>query len=131
MTLVSSVPTSSSSGGYSKASRRQVGSSGKPDANTSQNSNPDAASSSQGWQGDAQLFIGTRGLVATDKDQKSLNRQEKSFITTGELFATGYEGHPDNPETVEDSEDLELESRIWPHHVSIPPHCADRMEKVF
>ena len=57
-----------------KASSQQVGLSGRPDASTNQNSNPDAASSSQGWQRDAQLFISTGKLVATGKDQKSLNR---------------------------------------------------------
>ena len=69
MTLVSSVPASSSSvnipiasgsPGILKASSRQVGLSGNPGADTNQNSNPDAASSSQGWQRDAQLFISTR-----------------------------------------------------------------------
>ena len=68
-----------------KASSRQVGLSGRLDASTNQNSNPDAASSSQGWQRDAQLFTSTGRLVATDKDQKSLNRQEKSVINAGSL----------------------------------------------
>ena len=58
MNLTSSVPTSSSSvnspiasrsPGYSKLRSRQVGLSGRLDASTYQNSNPDAASSSQGW----------------------------------------------------------------------------------
>ena len=68
---------------------------GKPVANTSQNSNPDAASSSQVWQKDAQLFISTGRLVATDNDQKSLNRHEKSIFGIGELVATGCEGYPE------------------------------------
>ena len=80
MTLVSSVPTSSSSVNSPIASRSPVGLSGKPGANTSQDSNPDASSSSQGWQRDAQLFI-----------------------STGEPVATGYQGYPENLETPEDS----------------------------
>ena len=88
-----------------KASSRQVGLSGRLDASTYQNSNPDAASSSQGWQRDAQLFISTGKVVATDKDQKSLNRQEESVISTGEPVATEYQGCSGNPEAPEDSED--------------------------
>ena len=34
-------------------------------------------------------------------------------------------------ETPEDSEDSELESRIWPHYVRISPDNADHMEKAF
>ena len=98
MNLTSSVATSSSSvsspiasrsPGVFKASSRQVGLSGRLDASTYQNSIPDAASSSQGWQRDAQLFISTGKPVATDKDQKSLNRREKYVISTGKLVATG------------------------------------------
>ena len=62
---------------------RQVELSGKRGASEHPTSNPDAASGSQGWQRDAQLFISTGRLVATDKDQKSLNRQEKSVKNTG------------------------------------------------
>ena len=72
-----------------------------------------------------------REPVATDKDQKSLNRHERSIISTGELVATGYQGYPENPETPEDSEDSELESRMWPHHFSISRDNVDHMEKVF
>ena len=90
-------------------------------ANTSQNSSPHAVSSPQGWQRDAQLFIITGRLAATDKDQKSLTRQEKSIKSTGELVATGYQGYRENP----DSEDLELESRIWPPYFSISPDNVD------
>ena len=50
-----------------------------------QSSNPDAASSSQAWQRDAQMFISTGKPVATDNDQKSLNHQE--IISTGEPVA--------------------------------------------
>ena len=84
MNLVSSVPTSSStvnspiasrSPVILKASSRQVGLSGRSGASTNQNSNPDAASSSQGWQRYAQLFMSTGGPVAT-----------------------GYQGYPENPE---------------------------------
>ena len=61
MNLTSSVVSSSSSvnspivsrsPGILKASSRQVGLSGRLDSNANQNSNPDAASSSQGWQRD-------------------------------------------------------------------------------
>ena len=79
MNLTSSVASSSSSvdspiasrrPGVLKASSRQVGLPGRPDASANQNSNPDAASSSQGWQSDAQLFISTGKL---EKVQKILN----------------------------------------------------------
>ena len=58
-----------------KASSRQVGLSGSLDANANQNSNPDAASSSQGWQRDA------------------LNRQEEP-VSTGKLVAMVTTEHP-------------------------------------
>ena len=76
MNLASSVATRSSSvgspiasrsPGILKASKRQVGLSGRPDASANQNSNPDAASSSQSWQRDAQMFISTRKIVAWSK----------------------------------------------------------------
>ena len=57
-------PTASRSLGILKASSRQVGLSGRHDATANQNSNPDAASSSQGWQRDAQLFYSTGKPVA-------------------------------------------------------------------
>ena len=140
MNLTSFVPTSSSSvnspiasrsPGLLKASSRQVGLSGILGARANQSSNPDAASSSQGLQRDAQLFISTGTLVATDKDQKSLNRQEKSVISTGELVATEYQGCSENPEHSEDSEDSEPKSQVWPHHFRISPHYVHHMEKVF
>ena len=101
MNLTSSVATSSSSvdspiasrsPGLLKASSRQVGLSGRPDAGTNQNSHPDAVSSSQGWQRSAQLFISTGNSVAMGKDQKSLNRQEESVIGTRKPVATEYPG---------------------------------------
>ena len=98
-------PIASKSPGIFKASSRQIGCSGKPGASANQSSNPDVASSSQGWQRDAQLFISTGRFVVTDKDQKSLNRQEKSVINTGELVATEYQGCSENLETPVDSED--------------------------
>ena len=80
MNLTSSVPTSiwptavnspiaSRSSEILKASTRQVALWRRLDASTNQNSNPDAVSSSQGWPRDAQLFVNTGRLVATDKDQ--------------------------------------------------------------
>ena len=65
MNLTSSVATSSSSVD-SKASSRQVGLSGRPHASANQNSSPDAASSPQGWQRDAQLFISKGKSVTTE-----------------------------------------------------------------
>ena len=56
-----------------------------------QSSNSDAVSSSQGWQRDAQLFISKGRPVATNRDQKSPNRQEKSVISTGEPVAAEYQ----------------------------------------
>ena len=118
MNLTSSVASSSSSvdspiasrsPGILKASSRQVGIPGRPDARANQNCDPDAASSSQGWQRDAQLFISTGKLVATGKDQKSVNRQEESVISTGKLVATEYQGYSGNPEIPEDSEGLKTQ----------------------
>ena len=120
-------PIASRSPGILKASSRQVGLSGRPDG-TNQKSNPDAASRSQGWHRDAQLFISLGRPVATDKDQKSLNRQEKSVMSTGELAAAGYQRCSENPEIPEDSEP---KSRIWPHHFRTSPDCVPHMEKVF
>ena len=134
LNLTSSVPTSSSSVNSPiasrspetlKASTRQVEFSGRLDASTNQNSNPDAVSSFQGWPRDAQLFTSAGKLL--DKDQKSLNRQEKSVISTRKLVATGYQGCSENPEIPEDSEP---KSRIWTHfHVS--PEYVPHMGKVF
>ena len=73
-------------------------------ANTSQNFNPDAEPSSQGWQRDAPVDMSTEKLAATDKDQISLNRLQKSVISTGELVTTECQGCSENPKTPEDSE---------------------------
>ena len=86
---------------------------------------------SRRWQRDAQLFISTGKPVATGKDQKSLNRQEESVISTGKLVATEHRGCSGNPEIPEGSEDSELKSRIWPHYFQISPDCVPHMEKVF
>ena len=127
MTLTCSVAASSSSvnspiasrsPGILKASSRQVGLSGRPDASANQNSNPDAASSSQGWQRDAQLFFSTGKLVATDTDQNSLNRQEEP-VSTGKLVAmvtTEHQGCSRKSKIPEDSGDSKPKSRIWPPH---------------
>ena len=76
------------------------------------------------------LFISTGGPVATDKYQKSLDRQERSIISTVEPVATGYQGYPGYLETPKDPGDSELESRIWPYHFSFSPDNVDHMEKV-
>ena len=135
MNLTSSVATSvsiaSRSPGIPKASSRRVGLSGRPDASTNQSSNPDAASGSQGWQRDAQLFISTGKPVATGKDHMFLNRQENSVISTWKLVAIEYQGYSGNPEVPEGSEDSKPESQIWPHHFQISPDCVPHMEKVF
>ena len=116
MNLTSSVATRSSSvnspivsrcPGILKASRRQVGLSGRLDASTYQNSSPDAASSSQGCQRDAQMFISTRKPVASE-----------------------YQGCSENPEIPEDSEDSGPQ-RSNPHLSSISPDCVPHKEKVF
>ena len=140
MNLTSSVPASSSSvnspnasksPGVLKASSRQVGLSGRLDASNHQNSNPDAASSSPGWQWDVQLFISTGKPVATDKDQKSLNRQENLTSAQGHLWQLNTKDVQEISEVPEDSEGSELESRIWPHHFRKSPNNVDHMEKVF
>ena len=100
-----------------KASSRQVGLSGRLDANANQNSNPDAASRlAKGC-----FTVHQHRLWATGKDQKSLNRQEESVISTGKLVATEHQGYPENPQTPKDSG----------HHFRLSPHCADHMEKAF
>ena len=120
MNLTSSVVSSSSSvnspiasrsPGILKASSRQVGLSGRLDANANQNSNPDAASSSQGWQRDAQLFFSTRKLVA--------------------MVTTEHQGCSGKSKIPEDSGDSEPKSRIWRHHFHVSPDYVPHMERVF
>ena len=72
-----------------------------------------------------------RKLVATCKDQKSLNRQEESVISTGKPVATEYQGCSKNHEIPGSSEESGTEGRNWPHHVHISPDCVLHMEKVF
>ena len=60
-------PIPSKSPGKLKTSSRQIGSSGKLGVRVKRNSNPDAASSSQGWQRDALLDLNTGKPVATEK----------------------------------------------------------------
>ena len=88
MNLTSSVATNSSSVNSPiasrsrvvlKASSRQVGLSGRLDASKNQKSNPDAASSSQGWQRDAQLFISTGKFVATEYQGCSENLETQKI----------------------------------------------------
>ena len=123
-------PIASRTLGIIKASSRQFGLSGRLDASTNQNSNPDAASSSQGWQRDAHLLISSGKHEATGKDHKSLNRQEESVISTGKHVATEYQGYSGNPEIPEGSEDSKLKRLIWPHHFHISPDCVPHTEKV-
>ena len=122
-------PVASTSPGILKASSRQIGYSGKPDVRSKRNSNPDAASSSQGWRKDALLDGRSGKPVATEKDQESLNYPET--VCTGKLVAPGCEGYPGNSGTPGNSEDSETEGRIWPHHFTVSPDCVPRMEKVF
>ena len=56
-------PIASRSPRILEASSRQIGSSGKLGVRSNQNSNPDAASSCQGWERDAPLDISTGELV--------------------------------------------------------------------
>ena len=122
-------PVASTSPGILKASSRQIGYSGKPDVRSKRNSNPDAASSSQGWRKDALLDGRSGKPVATEKDQESLNYPET--VCTWKLVAPGCEGYPGNSGTPGNSEDSETDGRIWPHHFTVSPDCAPHMEKVF
>ena len=141
MTLVRSVPASSSSvsspiasrsPGILKASSRQVGLSSTPSASANQNSNPDAASTSQGWQKDAQLSISTGRPVATDKDQKSLNRQERSVISRGEPVAIGYLGYLENSRKLQMIQKIRNSKVEFGHIISVNHQInVDHMEKVF
>ena len=110
MNLTSSVAASSSSvnspiawrsPGILKASSGQVGLSGRLDANANQNSNPDAASSSQGWQRDAQMFFSTGKLVA--------------------MVTTEHQGCSGKSKIPKDSGDSKPESRVWRHHFHVSP----------
>ena len=98
----------SKSSGILNASSRQIGCSGKPDERSKQNSNPDAASSSQGWHKDALLDV-----------------------CTGKHVAPGYEGYPGNSGIPGNSGDSETEGIIWPHNFNVSPDCVLHMEKVF
>ena len=75
--------------------------------------------------------MSTGGLAATDKDQKSMNRQEKSVISKGELVATEHHGCSENPDIPKGSEGSNPKNQIWPHHFSISPDYVPYMEKVF
>ena len=97
MNLTSSVATSSSSVnipiasrslGILKASSRQVGLSGRPDASAYQNSNPDAASSGKGM-----LNCSSAGRIC------------HLSSALGNLQQLDNQGYPENPEVPEDSED--------------------------
>ena len=74
--------------------------------------NRDAASSSQRWQKDAVLDVGTRKLVATEEDQKHLNFPADS-ISTRKLVASG------NFET-------EGSDKNWPHNLQISTNRSSR-----
>ena len=68
----SSCPIASRSPGILKAPSRQIGSSGRHVVvSANQNSSPDAASSSQGWQRVALLDTSTGRPAAAEKDHKS------------------------------------------------------------
>ena len=120
MNLTSSVAASSSSVNSPIASRslgiliassRQVGLSGRLDANANQNSDPDAASSSQGWQRDAQMFFSTRKLVA--------------------MVTTEHQGCSGKSKIPEDSGGSKPKSQIWRHYFHISPDFVPDMERVF
>ena len=117
MNLAVTVSTSSSSvnsliasksSGILKAASRQIGCSGKPDVRSQRNSNPAAASSSQGWQKEAVLDVSTGTHV-----EESLNYPET--VCTEKPVAPGYEGYPGNPG-----------GRIWPHHFNVSVYLTWR-----
>ena len=84
-----------------------------------------------GWQRDAELFNSTGKPVATGKDQKSLNRQDESVISTGKLVAIEYQRCPGNPGIPEGLEYSKPKSRMWPHHFHFSPDSVPHMEKDF
>ena len=101
--------------------------------NPNRNSIPDAASSSQCWQRDAQLFFSAGKLVATDTDQNSPNRLEE-LVSTRKLVAmvmTEHQGCSEKAKIPQDSGDSKPKSRIWPHHFRKSPDCVLHMKKVF
>ena len=127
-------PVASRGPGILKASSRQVGSSRKlVAANANQNSNSDAASSSQGWQRDAQLFLSTGKLEATNTDQNSLNRREESLSTLKPvaMMMNEHQGCSGKSKVPEDSGGSKPKSGIWPHHFHISLEYVPHMEKVF
>ena len=79
--------------------------------------NQDAASSSQGWQKDAVLDVGTRKPAVREEDHEHLNFPEDT-ISTRKLVASG------NSET-------EGKDKIWPHNLQKSTDCVPHMEKVF
>ena len=85
--------------------------------------NHDAAPSSQGWQKDAFLDVGTGKPVATEEDQ---NYPEDS-VRFRKLVAQGYPGTPGN------SGDSETEGNDedWPHHLHVSSCHVLHMGKVF
>ena len=161
MNLSISVSTSSSSTnnpiaskilGIRKASSRQIGSSKKPDTRR-RNSNPDAASSCQGWQRDAPLDLSTGEPVATDKDLKYLSsiwtrnipeiRKLQKFLKirnhfhaspdcvphTEKVFSIVRQTYGRSP--VGDLNDFDLNTAIWGIFVSVALQAAAHLGQDF
>ena len=63
---------------------------------------------------------------------KVWQRDAQLFISTGKLVATEYEGYSGNPEIPEGSEEIQKpKSQIWPHHFHYSPDNVPHMEEVF
>ena len=133
MNLTSSVATSSSpanspiasrSPGILKASSRQVGLPGRPDASTNQNSNPDAALKD----GKEMLnFSSAQGKpVATGQDQKSLNLQKNLSSAQGNLWRPNFKVVQEIPKFQEIQKirnpKVEFGHIISVYHQTVPPH---------
>ena len=135
MNLTSTVSTSSSSVNYRIASKSPGildASTAKPDTRARRNSEPDAASSSQGrlkdvYLGGLMVEVAVK-LAATDKGQESWDFPESESWNNHEKEVTG---RPVASIDSENSGNSKAGSKNWPHHFHMSPEVVPHMEKVY
>ena len=135
MNLVISVPTCSSSVNSPiaskswrilKASSRQIECSGKTDVRSKRNSNPDAASSSQGWQKDALLDVCTGKPVATDERPGiSELSGDRLYRETSSSRIRRISRKHQELQVIHKNRNPTAE--FWPHHSHVSPDYAPHM----
>ena len=120
-------PIASKSPGVLKASSRQLGCSGKPDAKRKWYSNPDAASSSmaKGCSTGCQFRETCR-----DRWRPGIPELSGDWLYR-ETCRTRIPRISWKPRTPGNSEDSKTEGAIWPHHYHMSPDCVPDMNKVF